>query len=254
MSEAVGNQNNTKIQRYTPDSSDELFLNLMKPLLPSISQAFGPNCTVSLHCAAESRFPCIAVENGAITGMEIGSDVSPFVADILSEESKQGGKSNISVFYTKTADGHALKSTLSLIRNKNSDLIGCIWISIDLSVPLHDFIRNFIPVVDDNLADSLSDSTEPRPVGDVDNLVLVTLDQAISNASGYRAISATERNKLIVKDLQRRGIFSIRSAVGIVAKELGVSRYTIYNYLKDNSPVGADDALNKIQSASITGK
>lgn len=224
---------------YTLYSSNELDLNLLKPLLSSIILAFGPNCTVSLHCVAGAKFPCIAVENGSVTGMEVGSDVSPFVADILSEESKYGGSSTIGVFYTKTADGHALKSTLSLIRNKNNDLIGCIWISIDLSVPLHDFIRNFIPVVDDNLADSLSDSTETRPVGDVDNLVLVTLDQAIYNASGYRAISATERNKLVVKDLQRRGIFSIRSAVSIVAKELGVSRYTIYNYLKDNASAAA---------------
>lgn len=38
---------------------------------------------------------------------------------------------------------------------------------------------------------------------------------------------------MIVQQLKDENIFSVRGAVSIVANELGVSRYTIYNYLKD---------------------
>ena len=224
--------------------SDQEILNSMKPIVSGIATVFGPNCVVSLHAVQEYSFPCIAVENGMIDNMEVGSDVSDFIADILKDEAHHGGKDRVGVFYTKTRDGHALKSIINIIRNKAGDLIGCLCINIDISVPLHEFIQNFIPVVDNDLAESLSDRTENEPIGDVEELIYSMLERAITNANGYRAISATEKNKRIVKELQQRGIFNVRSAVGIVAKQLGVSRYTIYNYLKDASITLPEDDSN----------
>ena len=54
-----------------------------------------------------------------------------------------------------------------------------------------------------------------------------------STAGNVKGLSATERNRMIVQQLKDENIFSVRGAVSIVANELGVSRYTIYNYLKD---------------------
>ena len=41
----------------------------------------------------------------------------------------------------------------------------------------------------------------------------------------------------LVHDLERRGIFLIKGAVDEVARLLGVSRYTVYNYRKKVSTV-----------------
>ena len=41
----------------------------------------------------------------------------------------------------------------------------------------------------------------------------------------------------VVHDLERRGIFLIKGAVDEVARLLGVSRYTVYNYRKEVSAV-----------------
>ena len=57
--------------------------------------------------------------------------------------------------------------------------------------------------------------------------------RAQEKAGNVKGLSATERNRMIVQQLKDENIFSVRGAVSIVANELGVSRYTIYNYLKD---------------------
>ncbi|MFF3501116.1 helix-turn-helix domain-containing protein [Streptomyces sp. NPDC003247] len=39
----------------------------------------------------------------------------------------------------------------------------------------------------------------------------------------------------VVRDLDKRGFFTIKEAVDIIGQRLGVSRYTIYNYLNEIS-------------------
>ena len=138
----------------------------------------------------------------------------------------------IGLYYSKTPRDHALKCVINLIRNESLDLVGCLCICIDVSVPLHEVMRNFIPVVDSkNLAEGLSE-----PIGQIDtvsDLIHQSITQALEEANASKGLSSTNRNRLIVQQLQENGIFSIRGAVGMVANELGVSRYTIYNYLKD---------------------
>ncbi len=212
--------------------SDQLILNSFKTQLPGIVAVFGPNCVASLHSAEDRTYPCIAVENGQIDDIEIGTPLSAFAADAVSGEAHHGGKNMIGLYYSKTPKDHAIKCVINLIRNENLDLIGCLCISIDVSVPLHEFMRSFIPVVDNkNLAEGLSEPIEQ--IDNVSDLIHQSIAQAIEEANSSRGLSATNRNRLIVQQLQENGIFTIRGAIGMVANELGVSRYTIYNYLKD---------------------
>ena len=209
-------------------------LESIRRLMPAIAAAFGPNCMVALHSAEAPDLPCIAIENGFINDLKIGDPAAGFVRDTMLEEGKRGGKDTIGVYYTRTVHDHAIKCVISVIRNERNDAIGCLCIGIDVAVPLHEFMQSFIPVVDDDLANSLSDPSSL--IGNVDQMVHHAIAQAISAVSDRKDLSATDRNRLIVQMLQENGIFSVRGAVGIVASELGVSRYTIYNYLKDGSP------------------
>ncbi len=213
--------------------SDRQIINGVLPLVRGISTVFGSNCGVSLHVRDGDAFPCVAHENGELMERGLGSNVSAFLLDIIRDESYAGGRSLIDLYYVKLANGHALKTVASLIRNPAGEIIACLCIGIDLSVPLHEFIRTFIPVVDDNLANSLAEpSSDSRSPNDIYNFIQEFLELEIINSNELRSVSPTEKNKRIVKELQRRGIFKIRGSTSIVAQELGVSRYTIYNYLK----------------------
>lgn len=218
-------------QIYTLTPSDWDLLNSYKNILSGIVLVYGPNCMAALYSAENSSFPCIAVENGQVEDLAIGQPLAKFPADALMDESHPGGKNVIGIYYQRTADDRSLKCVVNVIRNKHQIVIGALCISIDLSVPLHEFVRNFIPVVDNDLANGISDSSPT--VNTIDDMIDHIIQQAIASANEQPALSVTERNRLIVHQLSRSGIFNIRGAISLVANELGVSRYTIYNYLKD---------------------
>lgn len=213
--------------------SDWDILNSYKTILHGIALVSGPNCAVSLHAATDSLFPCIAEENGELSDISVGSPLPSFPTDALIDEALREGKNIVGLYYARNANEHALKCVVSAIRNKDGDLIGALYISMDVSIPLHQFIRNYIPVVDNDLAVGISETpTQVETVGDMINR---SIEQALLSVNNYRGLSATERNRLIVKYLNANGIFNIRGAVSAVAEELGVSRYSIYNYLKDTT-------------------
>ena len=66
-----------------------------------------------------------------------------------------------------------------------------------------------------------------------EEMILRALDMARRVVNTLHRLSPSERNKQIVFELNRKGIFSVRGAVDIVAKESGISRYTVYNYLRE---------------------
>ncbi|MFZ3111301.1 MAG: helix-turn-helix domain-containing protein, partial [Rectinemataceae bacterium] len=53
---------------------------------------------------------------------------------------------------------------------------------------------------------------------------------AISRITG---VSPTEKNRRVVANLEQRSIFGIKGSVELVAGELGVTKHTIYKYLRE---------------------
>ncbi len=212
---------------------DMEILDGVRRVMPAIAQAFGSNCLVSLHSIETPDMPCIAVENGNINDLRVGDPASGFVRDSVLEEGYREGKNTIGVYYTRTVHDHAIKCIISVIRNERNHPIGCMCIGIDVAVPLYEFMQSLMPPVDYDLANSLSDPFSR--ISSVDDILHHAISQAVTVVSERKDLSATDRNRLIVQMLHENGIFSVRGAVGTVASELGVTRYTIYNYLNDIS-------------------
>lgn len=216
------------------DEQDRGILKTYIPLVKGISLVSGPNCEVSLHSLEDMEHSVIAIENGFITGRKIGSGMIPLIRDRLVEydhEHWQGKPEEdvIGIFYGFNHNGHSLKSVAVLLRNQAQEIIGCIEIHVDVSIPLNEFIKNFFPSVNGGMMEEFNE----RVPSDVDQLIFNSLEEAISHVNMLKEISALERNRLIVRELNDRGIFNIRGAVETIAKKLGTSRYTIYNYLRD---------------------
>ena len=215
--------------------SDWEILNSYRDILPGLVLAFGQNTTAALYSAEDDAFLCVAAENGQVDQIEVGAPLEDFASDAVSDEAGAHGKNTIGIYYSRTQDNRSLKCVINIIRNKFRTIIGVLCVRIDVSIPLHEFMRGFIPVVDNNLANGISD--EPAPLETVEEMCDHLIDQAISNANDNPQLSTTDRNRFIVQQLNTSGIFNIRGSISLVANELGVSRYTIYNYLKA-SPAG----------------
>ena len=202
--------------------TDRAILDSYAKLLPAFSAVLGGCCLVVLRSAAEKTYPCIAVENGAINQTSIGDPAPNFIIDAIGDEDRSGQRNIIGPYITKSQDEHAIKCVVYMIRNSEKQVIGCLCIGIDLSMPVNVFFESLMLKVDEGLAEGIS---EPKRSA--------VPARAQEKAGNVKGLSATERNRMIVQQLKDENIFSVRGAVSIVANELGVSRYTIYNYLKD---------------------
>ena len=208
------------------NKSDLAILHSMESVVEGIAKMFGENCEVVLHSLEDPSHSIIKIANGHVTGREIGFPITNFAMEILNNESLLKNDST-DVYYTKSKGSKVIRSISIVIRNENNKPIGLLCINFDLSAPLYSFIREFSPS-----SNARVDEPE-RFTTSVEELVNNSLAEALSKIDAQRGISNTNKNKLIVFELFNKGIFSIKGAIDLVAKEMGISRYTVYNYIRE---------------------
>ncbi|MDR2177012.1 MAG: PAS domain-containing protein [Treponema sp.] len=205
---------------------DKEILEAVKPIVDGIAVIFGKNCEVVLHSFDSLDCSVIRIANGHITGRETGSPITDLGMKILGE-SAGSGSDVTGCYYSKTADGKTLRSATVLIRNNSGKPVGMLCINFNMSASLIDIVDSFRET-------SLNEQASPEHfVNSIDDLIKTALKSAIAENNNHNNIPNQEKNKVIVIALIKKGIFEIRGAIDIVARELSISRYTIYNYIRE---------------------
>ena len=208
--------------------SDQLILKSMEPIVDGIATAYGPNCEVVLHSLEDISHSCIKIRNSHVTGRKLGSALKDFTATLLFEDRILESDSE-NCYFSKTTDGRWLKSTTILIKNPKNKIIGLLCINMDLSTPMVEFLKPLTPPEDRASARKKTRSVSQS----VHELVITTLRTVMISVNNQRGLSALEKNLLITREMYSRGMFNIKGAVDIIAKEMKVSRSTIYGYIRE---------------------
>ncbi len=211
---------------------------------------FGSHCEVVLHDLRRPEHSIVAIANGHVTGRKLGDPAiggpEPDIA--LQRSQSDDGHTNILANYeTHTRDGRRLKSSSTVFRDENGVLFAALCLNIDLTSI--DTAKNFLETIsatdfytDGDLVPELPAArrgargklAETAPE---ESAVEVTVSGIITEAvaQGHKPLEAMNKaDKLAcVEYMYDRGLFIIRGAVELVAQALGVSRYTIYNYLDE---------------------
>jgi len=216
----------TAVRKLT--RSDRLILERCEPIVRGIAATFGPYCEVVLHALDDFDHSIVAIENSGVTGRSIGAPMTDFAVGLV--ENRAWDDHGVVANYTsRTDDGRVLKCTTIVIRNENEEPIGLLCINIDTSAPVADFMRQLFAV---------SSQPDGQPIEEhypttARDLIEISLRQAMDQVNTERGLSPVERNRAIVQQLHQRGVFHVKNAVDIVAEDLGISRYTVYNYIRD---------------------
>jgi predicted transcriptional regulator YheO len=147
-------------------------------------------------------------------------------------------------YKTITNDGRELKSTTIFIRDRGGDVIAAFCINFD-STDYLNIIRSlevFTKTSDSKLPNELTETFALSINDTIDAL----FEQAVSEIGKQPATMSTDEKMRVVNTLEREGIFKIKGAVNQVALKLGVSNYTVYNYLKKIRAAQAIDKANVI--------
>jgi predicted transcriptional regulator YheO len=216
----------------------KLVLETMRHVVEGLERALTSDVEVVLHDVTKPKSSVVAIANGTITGRRVGSAIisGPFddlgLSKLLSSEGGAPGEACTIVtdYRTRAGNGNELESTSMLFRDERGRAYAALCVNADRSK-----LRHVHSILSDLLGEArepvASAGTEAAPR--VETVVQDIVDEAI-RASGKPVSIMTKDDKMLAVDqMRQRGIFLIRSSVDMVAKGLGVSRFTIYNYLDE---------------------
>jgi len=212
---------------YTFTEEDYAILKGVQSVMKGIAFIYGNNCEVVLHSMEHEDRAIISIENNHVSGRDVGEPMSDFVFELLEDMSK-ADEPFINFFKDTSLSKNELKSCTTLIRNSRDRIIGALCINMDLSMPIKDFFTDFLQFD----SDKYSGTKTAAYTQTTRELIDSSIDNALQIVNKQRGLSSTERNKAVIFELYKKGIFSVKKGVEITAEELGISRFTVYNYLK----------------------
>ncbi|MDR0784499.1 MAG: PAS domain-containing protein [Treponema sp.] len=219
-------KNSTGAVAFT--KKDKQTLESMKTIADGVAAFLGENCEVVLHSFDSLDKSIFHIVNGQVTGRNVGAPLTDLGMKLFTESSNSN-KDVTECYYSKNADGKLLRSITILIRNSEGKPIGMMCINFDMDAPFVDVLRLFCAKGQPEM-----DKPPETFVNSIEELIEVTLREARIAVNGDNNIPNNVKNKAIVGELIKKGIFDIRGAIDIVALKLSVSRYTIYNYIREN--------------------
>jgi len=205
---------------------DKAIIHALEPVVEGIAELFGSNCEVVLHSLDDLSRSVVKIVNGHVTGREVGAPLTDRgIEELINADSLEKA---VDTYYVRQNDGRLLKSVSILIRNSEAKPISFVCINVDLSSPLLNCIKELL-LPSDRPSERV---TEHFPLT-VEELVNQTFDAVMTRINSQREMAPSEKNKAAVRELYERGIFKVTGAIDIAAKLMGISRYTVYNYIRE---------------------
>ncbi|MFI5258864.1 MAG: transcriptional regulator [Candidatus Limnocylindrales bacterium] len=206
----------------------------LSALVPQLGHALAPGTEVVLHELARLPNSIIAIGN-PLTGRSIGDPPT----DLLLQDVRESRFEDRFQYDALAMTGRAFRSSTVYVRDSSGAPIAALCLNRDLSglTRARDFVQAELtgagPSIEGNRSESgLQQRTEAFPRG-IRELADLLLERAITGVGVPTSLMTKRHMLLVVEYLERHGFFLIRDAIELAAAALGVTRYTIYNYLRE---------------------
>lgn len=212
----------------------EQIFTTLKQLAEAVTRMFGNNCEVAIHDLTTNHMQLTHI-TGSVTKREPGAPVTDAVATYLIRDGN--AVEDRHCFMTLTDDGRELKSSTAYIRDSKGDVIAAFCINFN-TTDHHNAIQLLQAFVNKGAAEAsmggsgLEHSTVEKISFSIDHTLDSIFEQAVAEIGKRPASMITEEKIQLVRILEKKGAFQIKGVVSQVAMRLGVSNFTIYNYLK----------------------
>lgn len=210
----------------------QLILDVLYSTLKMLSSAVGLHTEIVLHDLTNPERSILAIANGHVTGRREGGsllggprqDVG-FIAVRRAMEDHSGTDPVLVENYPTVApDGRPLRSSTVVYRDSSGQPFASLCINADLSgiAAAHALLGGLLGL--EGAPESRGD--EPR---DMEQMMVEIIQVACPGGT----VRMKKLQKLeAVRQMQDRGIFIVKGGIEKAAAALGVTRYTIYNYLE----------------------
>ena len=196
-------------------------------LIGMIAEQFGSRCEVVLHdLTKDYNHTIVAIENGHVTNRVVGGSGSNLGLPILTGEKKDGDICN---YITRTEDGKMLRSSTFFLRDEKEQVIGAICVNYEIGdlLQLQDVLESV------SMYPSSKKDVEPEVFAKNVGEILDHLTAQCTEYIGKPGVEMTKEEKIqALEFFDSKGAFLISKAGEHLREYLGVSKYTLYNYLE----------------------
>lgn len=206
-------------------------LNLLSDIAKCIAMQFGENCEVVLHdLTLPYNKTIVAIWNGHVTGRKVGDGGTNAGLEILKGSASPDDQYS---YINTTPDGKILRSSSKYFRDEYGKVNGSMCINLDITNLVH--CENSLHVLTTPSAQPARQYPEYF-IGNIDDLLEKMMSEAVL-MTGKPIKDLTKDEKVsIVHSLDEKGFFLIKKSAEKLADFLGLSRYSIYNYLNEKKP------------------
>lgn len=211
--------------------AEQAIMDSYSSMLDGLSNYLGTGYEIVLHCLENVDSSVVKILNGSHTGRKPGAPITDLALEMLSKIKESDDTSYIS-YFTTNSQGEPLRSTTIAIRGEKNRIIGLLCINFYLNTPLSEIIPMIaqIPVQDKApMREFFSD--------EIDDVIENAVTTAAERINADTAIPANMKNRAIIMELYEKGIFNFKDSVPRTAKQLHISKNTVYLHLR-NLPAG----------------
>ncbi|WP_321202709.1 helix-turn-helix transcriptional regulator [Bacillus sp. CRN 9] len=202
---------------------------------------FGPNCEVAVHDFSDLKKSLIHIA-GNVTERTPGAPITDLVLNELAKRKSE--IKDIANYKTQTKKGKILKSSTVFLRNADNKVIGALCMNYDISLMIQ-----FGGDIEAFTSFDESDSKEETFFTSVQDVIHEMVDQVLQQFKKAPALMTLDEKVDCVRQLDDKGTFLIKGSTEYVASVLGVSKFTIYNYLQKIKTMN-DDQVHEIVEQS----
>ena len=217
----VKRQQGTPMTR-TPERRASLAI--LEQVAVALRNLLAPYGEVVIHDFADYEHSIIRME-GNLTGRNVGGAATDL---LLAKASNGETDEDLFNYLTSLPGGRRMKSCTVFLRDEVGDAYGAFCVNFDITafLTMREQLSRFVATeADDEIVETFSDDIE-------ETIHTLIADTLFEMGQAHPLMGRDEKVDLIGR-LADKGIFQVKKAAPIIADQLGLSRATVYNYLRE---------------------
>ena len=204
-------------------TEDELLLREAEKIAHAVGRMFPGLCEVVLHDLRDPAHAVRAIEGG-LSGRAVGDPATELGLARIADPEFPDVLQN---YPNRFPDGRPAKSTSIGIRNASGEYVAALCLNLDVSL-LGAAAQALTRVARTDEPAPLAESLRARTAAELRALVE---DYAAERGHTPLSLPAAAKKEL-VRSLKARGFLELKNAVPSLTGLLGISRASVYNYLR----------------------
>jgi len=215
-------------------AEERLVQSALKTVVEALSSLAGPDVEIVLHDLRRPTHSIMAIANGRITGRKVGDPILAGPVDdkafalLHSLPPDASGRAILAGYRTRTREGAELLSSSAVFFNASGKPYVALCLNRDLTLyqGLDDFVGQVLGIA------RKAPAERKKKHANIDDMIGGIVHDAIGRAG--KPVAAMSRKERVdaIRRMDESGLFVVRGTAPRVARALGVTRYTIYNYLE----------------------